>query len=259
MSILENKFYNEKPYLTANKLMAGEYKLTRDYIKENNAITCILTFCNDLSSVLKTISNKVIKLDSIKAGEDLHPIYAINNILFILPFVGGPAAATMMEELAELGVKNFIACGSAGLINENFDSNKLLIVKEAVRDEGTSYHYASPEISAIPDDNLTKAIENTFKTLNINYDHGKVWTTDAFYRETPSAIKNNINNNIIAVDMECATWCIVSKKLNVKFSQFLYFSDSVCNENWDFVSTSDERINTKLLITTLAYKIAQSL
>lgn len=259
MNILENKFYNEKPYLTANKITKDGYELTKSYIEDNNAVTCILSFCADLESVLNNISTNVVKLDSIKAGEDLHPIYAIENILFVLPFVGGPTAASLMEEMASIGVKNFLACGSAGLLKEDFDSSKLLIITEALRDEGTSYHYQDKNFVAKTDPNLTTKLEKTFQELNINYHKGKVWTTDAFYRETPTSIINNINNGIIAVDMECATWCTVANYLNIKFAQFLYFSDKVANNDWDLVATKEDRTNTKELITKIAYKVAKNI
>ena len=257
MNILENKFYNEQPFLTAKKILDGRYLKTKEYIKEHNVKTCILTFCKDLETVLQSISNKVIKLDAfLKAGEDEHYVYAIGNIIFAVPFVGSATAAFEMEDLASIGIKNFIACGSAGLIDPTFDQSKFLVVKKAFRDEGTSYHYANENIEAKTSNSLTKTIENTLKKLNFPYEIGSVWTTDGFYRETPSSIEYSKSLGAKCVDMDCSAWCIVAEKLNLNFAQFLYFSDSVQENNWDFVGTTDSRIETKALITKIAYQVA---
>ena len=77
---------------------------------------------------------------------------------------------------------------------------------------------------ALTDKTLTSIIEKTFEEKSISFEKGKVWTTDAFYRETPSAINYYIKKGAIAVEMECATWCIVANQLNLNFAQFLYFS-----------------------------------
>lgn len=260
MSILDNKFYNEKPYLTPNKILEGQYLKTKEYIKSHNIKTCILTFCKDLETVLHTISNNVIKLEPfLKAGEDEHYLYVIDNIIFTVPFVGSATAAFTMEDLASIGIENFIACGSAGLIDSEFDQSKLLVVTQAFRDEGTSYHYANKETCATTNPSLTKTVQETLTNLGFSYETGIVWTTDGFYRETPSAIEHYKSLGAKCVDMECATWCIVAKKLGLNFAQFLYFSDSVQENNWDFVGTTDTRIETKALITKLAHQIALNL
>jgi len=161
-----------------------------------------------------------------------------------------------MEDLAAIGIKNFIACGSAGLIDPNFDQSKLLVVTRAFRDEGTSYHYSDETIQATTSLSLTSTIKATLTKLGFPYELGNVWTTDGFYRETPSSIDYFKSLGARCVDMECATWCIVAQKLGLNFAQFLYFSDSVQENSWDFVGTKDSRLETKAIITKLAHQIA---
>lgn len=55
---------------------------------------------------------------------------------------GAPAAVGVMEELVARGCNKIIACGNAGVLREDLKRGSVMIVESAVRDEGTSYHYA---------------------------------------------------------------------------------------------------------------------
>ncbi len=256
--LIDEKFYDDKPFLTAKKLIdgAGMYEDTIKYIKEHKTTTVVMTFFADLEKWLKTIGDYEI-IGVLPGGEDEHPIYASNGLLFVVPFVGSPNAAGSMEELAALGVKNFIACGSAGLIDHTFDGKKMLVVESAVRDEGTSYHYAEADVLAETDKFLTKCIEQAMKTHNMNYEVGRAWTTDAIYRETEKLIKLRLKQKCVAVEMECATWCVVAKKLGLRFAQFLFFSDAVNGvDDWSFFPEK-YRKNLKMIMTEIAYESAK--
>ena len=62
----------------------------------------------------------------------------------IHPGVGAPLAAGFVEEIASLGVTTLVACGGAGALVDNLDLGHVMIVASALRDEGTSFHYAEP-------------------------------------------------------------------------------------------------------------------
>jgi len=96
---LSEKFYDDKPFLTAEKCVGKRMIKTKEYVKEHKADICVLTFCENLKDELLKISDNVVELDYLRAGEDTHLIYAIDNILFTIPFVGGPCAAATLEEL----------------------------------------------------------------------------------------------------------------------------------------------------------------
>lgn len=256
--LIDDKFYDDKPFLTAKRAIynSGKHDNAIAYIKTHNITTCVLTFFAELKNWLDELG-KVDEIGYIQAGEDHHPIYVINGIMFVSPFVGSPNAAATMEELASMGIKTIIACGSAGLIDHKFDGKKMFVVTEAVRDEGASYHYEDVSVVAKTDEFVTENIEKVFKTHTMPYEIGKTWTTDAFYRETEKLIALRIEQGCTAVEMECATWCIVAKKLGLKFGQFLYFSDAV-NGMGDWSSFATEyRNNLKVIMTEIAYEVAK--
>lgn len=256
--LIDDKFYEDKSFLTAKRAVSTSDRFvgTAEYVKEHNIKTCVMPYYGDLENWLKKNGDYDI-IASLCSGEDYHPLYASNGLLFVVPFVGGPNAAGLMEEIAALGIKNFIACGSAGLIDHTFNSKKMLVVDCAVRDEGASYHYSPVEILAETDKKMTKCIEKVFENHNIQYEVGKTWTTDGFYRETEKLIKQRLTEGCTAVEMECATWCIVAKKLGLKFAQFLYFSDAVDGvENWEMFP-KEYRKNLKMLMTEIAFESAK--
>ena len=115
-----DRFFDDNVFLTADKCIGKRAILTKEYIKKHNVDTCVLTFCKDIKNALKQYGD-VVELDYVNSGEDQHTIYALDNVLFTIPFVGSACAAATIEEFVSLGIKKFLACGSAGLIDDNFD------------------------------------------------------------------------------------------------------------------------------------------
>ncbi len=107
------------------------------------------------------------------------------EILLFMSLVGAPGCVAQLEELRVLGIEKYIIFGTCGVLDKNINDLSIIIPNLAVREEGVSYHYKeeSNEIS------VNKKYINEFVEIledkNIDYTIGKVWTTDAFYRETP--------------------------------------------------------------------------
>jgi uridine phosphorylase len=70
------------------------------------------------------------------------------EIAIFHPGVGAPLAAGNLEIAIASGCRNFIAIGSAGLLEGTIEVGNFLIPTSAVRDEGTSYHYMVPSREA---------------------------------------------------------------------------------------------------------------
>ncbi|RSN73298.1 phosphorylase family protein [Candidatus Methanodesulfokora washburnensis] len=60
--------------------------------------------------------------------------------------IGAPAAAAILEEAIACGAKMIIEVGLAGGLQEFLKPADIIVVMEAVRDEGTSYHYLPPGV-----------------------------------------------------------------------------------------------------------------
>ena len=147
--------------------------------------------------------------------------------------VGAALGASFVEELIALGCRQFIACGGAGVLDSSIDMGTVLVPTEAIRDEGTSYHYLPAGQPAKPSPGALEAIETVLNVSNIPYQLTKTWTTDAPYRETAGKIARRRAEGCLAVEMEAAAFFAVAEFRQVTFGQILYGGDDVSAENWD--------------------------
>jgi nucleoside phosphorylase len=79
-----------------------------------------------------------------------------------------------------------------------------VVIDRALRDEGTSYHYAAPSEFAEADPALVAAAAEALARLSLGTVAGASWTTDAPFRETAEAIAAARAKGILAVEMEAA-------------------------------------------------------
>lgn len=148
----------------------------------------------------------------------------------LLP-IGAPVAAGFMEEYIIRGVMRFVCIGYAGSLNSKAREG-LVVPTQVYRDEGTSWHYAphdKPWIDVIS----AKKLDEILTDLGVPHVCGRVWSTDAFYRETPSAVKMMQEQNCLCVDMECAANMAVAQYRGVQCFQMLFGADRLDSDLWD--------------------------
>lgn len=102
-------------------------------------------------------------------------------ILVMSTGMGGPCVTFAVEELARLGVENFIRVGTTGSIQEYLNLGDLVISKAAVRLEGASKAYAPPEYPAVADLDITLALRTAARKLHIPHQVGITVSTDSFW------------------------------------------------------------------------------
>ena len=149
------------------------------------------------------------------------------------PGVGAPLAAGLLEEMIALGARKFVACGGAGALDQRLTLGHILIPTSAVRDEGTSYHYVPPSREIEADPAAIAAIEAVLNERELPYIAGKVWTTDALFRETPGKVRARREEGCLAVEMEAATFFAVARFRGLPFGQLLYSGDDLSGPEWD--------------------------
>ncbi|MBR0081142.1 MAG: nucleoside phosphorylase [Clostridia bacterium] len=165
---------------------------------------CILTFSERIFGELQT-RFPVRTVGTIRSVNGEHPIclfeYAGKTIGALLLSVGATGAGNDLIELNwQTGATKFLAFGSAGSLNRAETEGKYVIPTEAYRDEGMSYHYAPPaDYIRI---GTADALANLFDELRLPYVKGRVWTTDAPYRETRNQVAARQAEGCIAVEME---------------------------------------------------------
>ena len=146
--------------------------------------------------------------------------------------IGGPSTAIAMEELAMAGVTTFIRVGTCGGINVDVNGGDIVVATSAVRQEGTSLHYAPIEYPAAANFDVVKALHDTAQYYGSKVHTGIVQCKDSFYGqhspETMPVDYELLNKweawkklGVLASEMESATLFTVANKLGVRAGTIL--------------------------------------
>ena len=118
--------------------------------------------------------------------------------------VGAPFAVLIAEELFASGCRLLVSITSAGQIAPAGKPPYFVIIDRALRDEGTSDHYAAPSEYSHADPGLVAMAAMALKREGLPVTVGSSWTTDAPFRETAEAIAAARSRGVLAVEMEAA-------------------------------------------------------
>lgn len=195
--------------------------------------TIIMTFKEKSFQILREICKTEIAA-MLRAGQDI-PVYKLDwngrSLGIFQVLIGGSGAAGLLEEALALGAKKVLIYGSCGVLNAELAAGHFILPTQAYRDEGTSYHYMP--VSDYVDIPTAARLGEVFDELRLPYVKGRVWTTDAFYRETRNNMEKRRADGCLAVDMECASAMAVARFRGAEVYQFLYAEDSLDGEAWD--------------------------
>ncbi len=196
---------------------------------------CIICFFKAEIEALRVAGNLVPVADmTSEAGPNhLHKFERDGmQIAIFHPGVGAPLAGGNLDIAISSGCRNFIAIGSAGVLDGNIEVGSFLIPTSAVRDEGTSYHYKAPSLEVDASPQAVKELKKVLDLRSTSYQNCKTWTTDAFYRETFGKIKRRRSEGCLTVEMEAAAFFAVAEFRGVHLAQLLYAADDVSGKEW---------------------------
>ena len=147
--------------------------------------------------------------------------------------LGGSAAVQLLDFLLGHGVREVIAVGSCGAL-EQLPENAFLLPVKALRDEGTSYHYLPPARFAQTSPRLRKVLQQVLDSSGLSWTECTTWTTDGFYRETVDMVACRREEGCAVVEMECASMAACAQFRGTEFAQLLYTADSLADAaNYD--------------------------
>lgn len=149
--------------------------------------------------------------------------------------LGSAAATHVLDFLIGNGVKKIIAAGSCGALAP-FEENKFLLPTEALRCEGTSYHYLPPSRTVKLNEAAVASAKATLERLGVPVERVKTWTTDAFYRETKAMVEARRSEGFSVVDMECSAIAACAEFRGASLAQILFTADSLAD-----IDAYDER------------------
>jgi uridine phosphorylase len=133
--------------------------------------------------------------------------------------IGGPSAAIVIAELADLGATTMLRVGTCGGLDPELELGQLLVVSEAVCEDGTSRALqAAPRGS--PDPDLLARVRRAGPARA-----GAVVSTDLFYDTPPGTEERWRDQGAIAVEMEAATLFALADRRQLQAGALLIVTD----------------------------------
>ncbi len=148
--------------------------------------------------------------------------------------MGGPSAAIVLQELAELGVRRAIRVGTCGAVDPALAHGELVVAGVALAEDGASKALGAGE-TAEPDAELTSRLA---AGLPAGASPSPIVTTDLFYacdpnRGGPPRARAEAwrRRGAVAVEMEAATVFTLGRRLGVAAACILAVSDTFENDD----------------------------
>jgi len=179
---------------------------------------------------------KMLQGEPVKAWKGFREVYrgsagAGRVTIARTPF-GAPGCVALAEELAAFGTKRIIFMGYCGSLQPSVRAGDIIVPSEAIREEGTSYHYLPPDVAVQPHQEILGVIRDCLERKKIPYHQGKIWTIDAIYRETKGKVKQYQAEGVLGVEMELAALFAFGMARQVAVGGLLVVADELSAESW---------------------------
>ena len=172
--------------------------------------------------------------------------------------VGAPFAVLVAEQLFASGCRFLLSLTSAGQISPLRQPPYFVIIDRALRDEGTSYHYAAPAEYACADPAVVTLARDAVAEKGLQVAVGPSWTTDAPFRETAEAIDAARSRNILAVEMEAAALYAFSAAAGVSVLCLAHITNAMGQAVHDFEKGAEDGTAEALaILEAIASKVSR--
>ena len=164
-------------------------------------------------------------------------------------WIGAPAAAFTFEEAVTCGAKTIFEVGVSGGLQTFLQPGDIVVVTEAMRDEGTSYHYLPPKMKVEASAQLREKLVKRLEEGKIRHFIGPVCSTDGVYRETRGKFRKFRDSGVLVVNMETSAIFAVAKYRNVEAASAQVISDVLTETGWiQAFEHQSVRENTEILL-----------
>lgn len=133
--------------------------------------------------------------------------------------MGGPSAAIVIAELADLGARTVVRVGTCGGLDASLALGELIVASEAVCEDGTSRALqTAPRVG--PDADLLTRLREAGSART-----GPVVSTDLFYDTAPGTEERWRDDGLLAVEMETATLFALASRRRLRAGALLAVTD----------------------------------
>jgi DeoD family purine-nucleoside phosphorylase len=165
--------------------------------------------------------------------------------------MGGPSAAIVVSELADLGARRLLRVGTCGAVHPSLALGDLVIATGAIAEDGTSRALgARDRVDGDPG-----LIEALTAAADRRATAGLIVTTDLFYDGAPGKEEAWLAAGALAVEMETATLFALAARRGIRAAALLTVSDLLLGDRIriapDQLAEAEERMG-ELAIRALA-------
>ena len=240
----------EMPIVTPSQFLSLEGITSED----NQCTVAIVAFCPFHEMKNKARAHPLDKslFVHVDAAHQFQGFADERQVLMVDCVYGGPVCATVIEEMAYLGVKYVIGYGYSGSLRQEFVQGSIVLASSGIVSDGTSREYS--ELSEVKASAVLMAAYNKLDaSLRDGVLSGKAWTTDAIYREYPSKVQSWLQAGADFVNMDTSHFYAVSQAVGIEALYFLLISDYVGGEKWEqeFLNIGESREQLQEMILKL--------
>jgi uridine phosphorylase len=140
--------------------------------------------------------------------------------------MGGPSAAIVISELDDLGARTLLRTGTCGAVHPALELGQLLVVTEAIAEDGTSRALGAPARVSADAELMQRLIAAGDGRLPI----GPVVSTDLFYDAPAGTEQRWLTLGARAVEMEAATLFALAARRGLRAGALLIVTDVLLPE-----------------------------
>ena len=245
----------ETPIITPSRFMSMEGITNED----NQCEVAIIGFCTFYGMKEKAHARPLKKslFTHIDVDHQFHGFIGGLQLLMVDCVYGGPVCASIIEEMAYLGVKYVIGYGYSGSLREEFIPGSIVLESSGFVSDGASREYSDQsEVKA--SEHLMTQYDNLDASLREGVLSGKTWTTDAIYREYPSKIQSWLKAGADFVNMDTSHFYAVSRTVGIEALCFSLISDYVGGKKWkhQFHNLEESRAQLYQIVLELAASVS---
>lgn len=140
--------------------------------------------------------------------------------------IGSPAAALVIDLLANMPIKGTLMLGMCGGLRKQYKVGDYFVPVASIRGEGTSDFYFPPEVPAMANFLVQKVVTNVLEQEHIHYHIGITHTTNKRFWEFNTAFREKLElTRPQSIEMECATLFSASYRYKLPLGALLLISD----------------------------------
>lgn len=144
--------------------------------------------------------------------------------------IGSPAAALVVDICSFLPIKANLLLGMCGGLRRRYKVGDYLVPVASIRDEGTSDHYFPPEVPALANFLISRAVTEVLEKEGIEHHIGNTFTTNRRFWEFNETFKERLTaTRVQGIEMECATLFTAAYSRQMSLGALLLISDLPLN------------------------------